>query len=152
MKCRNCGAELAPGTIYCSECGHKIERGLLQGNVMVPKIAIVITVALFIGMLAGIAAVTDQNIEPDNGITLTGRYVVGEDIELPPGSYDIMTADRGDRIRVNIYASEQDEADDNELNMIYSTSYTEVQGYKLRDGYVVHIKEPGAKFIPTERK
>ena len=86
---------------------------------------------------------------PDGGFALTGTYVVGEDAELPAGVYDIYTLDEYSA-DVKIYESMDDlKAEKNSGNSTYiEWIYSkETKGYKLRDGYVVVIDEPGAMFV-----
>ena len=86
---------------------------------------------------------------PDGGFALTGTYVVGEDTELPAGVYDIYSLDEYSA-DVKIYETMDDlkaEKQSDESTYMEWLYSKETKGFKLRDGYVLVIDEPGAMFV-----
>ncbi len=86
---------------------------------------------------------------PDGAFALTGTYIVGEDEELESGVYDIYSVDEYSA-DVKVYASMDDlnaEKNSDESKYIEWLYAKETKGYKLRDGYVIVIDDPGAMFV-----
>ena len=94
---------------------------------------------------------------PDGAFALTGTYIVGEDEELPAGSYDITSIDEyGTSVKIyeNVenYKADKGSNDSGEEQKYLEWFFSkEVKGYKLRDGYVVVIDDPGAFFTPRSK-
>ena len=172
MVCKHCGTMLPDDALFCGDCGKPVEKDDkskvidvygTKGTVKWFKVAVALLAVACVVLLAGLVMAlrgdlnfngvspkpaATQNIE--NGMELSGVYIVGEDEELPEGRYNIYPVDGEEYFSVYIFESK--EAYEKEDKDGYKTDYMEsffdeqVKGFKLKEGYVVEIKNYGAIF------
>ena len=167
MVCKKCGSPIPIGAQFCGECGWHVENEKTD-EIIALKLSYkrlrVITAVLLILCLALAAGWafreistrghTDRSV-PASGTALYGRYIVGEDSELPEGRYNISPVKGSKYMSIYIYDNVEDSIKkyDEEYrslaidDIFYSDGVT---GYKLRDGNVIVIDEPGAIFEKSE--
>ena len=159
MYCDKCGAKLQEGATFCNECGKETRNAKQEKAIRKFRtLSIVLgAVCLALAVLSCVLLFdflrNEKKAEHDK-MLLSGLYIVGEDEELPAGRYKITPAKGEKEIDLLIYRTK--EAYDKEretgewsedIDSLYKKSVT---GYKLREGYVVKIYEPGCYFEKME--
>jgi len=169
MICNKCGAVLPDNAEFCGECGAKVEKkkktpaALLNAKAEAKRYKIISLILAGLCVVLGIGWLVTSNDPYSSidqyekeagqveraGIELSGKYVVGEDSELPVGRYNIYPPDNESYMSVDIYQNMDDakakyDKDYNSLALdhIYSLS----RGYKLKEGQVVVIDYDSAYF------
>ncbi len=169
MICEKCGSVLPDNAVYCGECGTKVIKkkqaspALAQAKAAARKYRITTIILACLCVALGIGwMVTSHdpyrnadNYEKDAveiqraGIELTGRYVVGEDVELPEGRYNIYPPDGESYMDVRIYDSEEaakKRFDKDYNSLAIGSVYSLTRGYKLKAGQIVVIEYDSAFF------
>ena len=157
MKCRKCGSELPKNAVFCYECGTRArgKGGAAQPVLLLTKkkLAVISAIAaavliVLISMIVHYRAESEYRVEDiqvsdgQYSITLTGKFVVGEDELLPPGIYNISPVPGGKEFSVEVTG------EDGYWDYLYvdKDDGGRVLGYRLKRGYLVDTKYRGATF------